>query len=83
MTSTDGRRQPPFEGGLTGGLVEIGGKLSDLKQSVRVEIRWLPTIHHFQAYWRFPRHTSLRFVRQAQNDKARRVQQLARLRPEF
>ena len=40
-SSTDVRRQPPLEGGLTGGLVEIRAKLSDLKQSVRVAIRWL------------------------------------------
>ena len=38
---TDRRIQPPLEGGITGGLVEIGAKLSDLKQSVRVAIRWL------------------------------------------
>jgi hypothetical protein len=40
-TSTDVRRQPPLEGGCCGGLAVIGEKLSYLKQSVRVEIRWL------------------------------------------
>jgi hypothetical protein len=39
--STDGCKQPLLRGGLIGGLVIIGAKLSDLKQSVRVAIRWL------------------------------------------
>jgi hypothetical protein len=38
--STNGWRQPLFRRGLTGGLALIGAKLSDLKQSVTVEIRW-------------------------------------------
>jgi hypothetical protein len=49
LWSSDVQRQPPFDGGLSGGLAVIGEKLSYLKQSVRVEIRWLhgPPIFQF------------------------------------
>jgi hypothetical protein len=49
--STDGWKQPLLGRGLTGGLALISAELSDLKQSVRVEIRWLhgPPSHPFQA----------------------------------
>jgi hypothetical protein len=43
--STAGSRQPLLRRGLTRGLAVIGAKLSDLKQSVRVEIGG-HTAHH-------------------------------------
>jgi hypothetical protein len=41
FSSSDARRLPRFGRGPCGGLAVISAILSDLKQSVRVDIRWL------------------------------------------